>query len=217
MSKQSIIIVILVSALTSFVTTLAGEAGKSFLNWLRFYLRKLKWDGAIPKGYPNRELIVKLKPNSIVRILNKRYIIKGFNVITHGKEKKVKRFQFWLIWLSDNLFNEWRIDNNVVERWLKCGRFEQEVKKGNIVERWLEFGCKGLWTGEIVLWADWSDREFWSGCTPRRPDIIPKETLRNLKSNRILVGDVQIKIISRRLKNSKVETLWGRWSSWEPP
>jgi len=223
MTAEELLTVVIVAAITSIITTIAAALTrvplKSFLNWVSYKVRRLRWKKILPKGFPNKDIISMLEHNSVIEILGRRYLVGGFNLITHGKAKSEKRFQFWLIWLENELFENWLKNKKIIDEWIDNGTFKAEVEKGRIAERWLEFKqSESMWAEEIVFLGVLTDPEFWCGTIPEWPeDIVPKEVIRDLKSTQIRVSNIQVKVISRRMETSQVETIWGRWSSWDIP
>lgn len=218
MTPEEFLTVIVVSIITTIITTLLKEPLKAMAQKTFLRLRRFAWKKYIPKGYPNADLICKLKKNSIVQILNKKYVIGGLVRKTLGKKEGEQSFEFWLIWLDDELFNKWLKDRKIIEKWIKINKFKKLREKGRVVERWLEFlpYSRSRWEEKILLWADWLDEEFWGKTAPEWPDALPKKLIEN--QTEIHVGHITAKIIQRYASAvSHTEALWGRWSSEDTP
>ena len=108
---EDIVIPIVVSILTTLVTL----AMPSFLRSLRSRMRGFKWQSNIPKDYPNRDIMISLRPHSKIKVLEEEYEVTGLVMITSGGEKwfgftlKTENLERWLEFSEDRimLWGDW--------------------------------------------------------------------------------------------------------------
>jgi hypothetical protein len=102
---EDIIITIVVSTLT----TLVALAMPKFLKWLGFRTRRLRWKSYVPKEFPNRDIILGLKPHIKAKVLGEEYEIYGLVMVTSGGEKwfeftlKAENTERWLEFSEDGI------------------------------------------------------------------------------------------------------------------
>jgi len=89
-----------------------GRVIPTLFEWMHCWIRKLRWKACILEEYPNRDLIVKLKQGSEVKILGKKHKVSGFIVADHMGEIS---YSFWLT--ANNLQRWLEFDENKIIVW----------------------------------------------------------------------------------------------------